>query len=62
MATLSDLQAAERKMRELLTSEGLPQPDDVEYGEAEVVFRWEEQKLAVAIDVTDDCLELLRDD
>ena len=41
-------------MRELLTAEGLPQPDEVEHREASVVLLWHETKLAVVIDLEDD--------
>jgi hypothetical protein len=44
-------EAAERAMREMLTGEGLPQPDEVEYREASVVLLWHETKLAVVIDL-----------
>ena len=44
---------AETKMRELLDEAGLPEPDDVEYGERSVYLRWIEQKLEVAIDLDD---------
>jgi len=44
---------AEAKMRELLDDAGLPEPDDVEYGERSVYLRWIEQKLEVAIDLDD---------
>jgi hypothetical protein len=61
MATIGDLHRAERSMRELLDGADLPQPDDVEYGEESVVLFWHEAKLVVQIDVTDECLEKLRD-
>ena len=44
---------AEAEMRELLDEAGLPEPDDVEYGERSVYLRWIEQKLEVAIDLDD---------
>lgn len=47
-------EAAERAMRELLTGEGLPQPDEVEYRESSIVLLWHETKLAVVIDLDDD--------
>ena len=53
MATIDQLEAAERAFRELLTDADLPQPDEVEYAEASVWFRWREQKLAVEVDVSD---------
>jgi hypothetical protein len=51
MAITTEHEAAERAMRELLPSTGLPQPDEVEYREASVVFLWHETKLAVVIDL-----------
>jgi hypothetical protein len=42
---------AEARMRELLDDAGLPEPDNVEYGERSVYLRWIEQKLEVAIDL-----------
>jgi hypothetical protein len=51
MATTSEHEAAERALRELLPRTGLPQPDEVEYREASVVFLWHETKLAVVIDL-----------
>jgi hypothetical protein len=62
VATISDLQAVERSMRELLDGEGLQQPDEVDYAEASIVLLWHDAKLTVVIDVTDDCLEPLLDD
>lgn len=51
MATLEELQAAERRLRELIHGEGLPQPDSVEYEAASLLFKWEEQKLAIVVDM-----------
>jgi hypothetical protein len=44
---------AEARMRELLETEGLPAPDEVEYEARSVYLRWVEQKLVVAIDLDD---------
>ena len=41
----------ERQVRDWLDEHGLPQPDEVEYPEASVVFLWHETKLAVVIDL-----------
>ena len=41
-------------MRELLTGEGLPQPDEVEYRDASIVLLWHETKLAVVVDLDED--------
>jgi hypothetical protein len=43
--------AAERDMRELLADAGLPEPDEVSYDEASVVFLWHDRKLAVVVDL-----------
>ncbi len=51
MPITSEHQAAERALRELLPSTGLPQPDEVEYRETSVVLLWHETKLAVVIDL-----------
>ena len=44
-------------MRELLRSEGMPQPDEVEYGFACVRFLYHESKLCVVIDLDPDAGE-----
>ena len=41
-------------MRELLTGEGLPQPDEVEYREESIVLLWHDTKLAVVIDLDEE--------
>ena len=51
MATLAQKKKAERRMRELLESNGLPQPDEVEYGFTCIRLLWREPKLAVVIDI-----------
>ncbi len=43
--------AAERDFRQLLRTGGVAQPDEVDYGQDELVFRWSEQKLAVVVDL-----------
>jgi len=42
---------AEHRMRELLRTEGLPQPDEVEYGEACVRFLFHDSKACVVVDL-----------
>jgi hypothetical protein len=44
---------AERRFRELLQANGLDAPDRVEYDPEELVFFWEEQKLAVVVEIGD---------
>ena len=41
---------AESRFRKLLTDAALPEPDDVEYEPASVVFFWHEPKVAVFVD------------
>jgi len=48
---------AERRLRELLTAEGLPQPDEVEYGHACVRFFFHESKACVIVDLEPDPAE-----
>ena len=40
-------------MRAIAVQAGLPQPDEVEYREDEVVFLWHETKLAVIVELGD---------
>ncbi|MGZ6604204.1 MAG: hypothetical protein ACXVFO_15305 [Solirubrobacteraceae bacterium] len=42
---------AEHRLRELLRAEGLPQPDEVEYGYACVRFIFYDSKTCVVIDL-----------
>jgi hypothetical protein len=37
-------------MRELITGAGLPQPDEVEYGETCIWLVWHDHKLVVSVD------------
>lgn len=53
-ATLKAKIDAEHRMRELLSSEGLPQPDAVEYGFWCVRFFFDEPKACVIIDLDPD--------
>ena len=48
--TLQMKMEAEHRLRELLRSEGLPQPDEVEYGESCVRFLFHESKACVVVD------------
>jgi hypothetical protein len=45
--------AAERRFRQLLVENGLEAPDRVEYDREELVFFWDEQKLAVVVELDD---------
>jgi hypothetical protein len=42
---------AEHRLRELLRAEGLPQPDEVEYGHTCLRFLFHESKTCVVIDL-----------
>ena len=42
---------SEHRLRELLRSEGLPQPDEVEYGTDCVRFLWLDRKVVVVVDL-----------
>lgn len=51
VATLKQKIAAEHKMRELIESEGLPEPSRIEYGYTCIRLIWEESKLCLVIDI-----------
>jgi hypothetical protein len=53
MATLKRKIEAETKMRELLENEGLPPPDEVEYGFGCIRLFWNQSKTVVVIDIDD---------
>jgi hypothetical protein len=53
MATLKQKIAAERAVREMLEDNGLPEPDQVEYGYGCIRFIFAEERLAVVIDIDD---------
>ena len=44
---------AESRLRRLLADAALPQPDDLEYTPASVIFRWQGPMVAVVIDFVD---------
>ena len=50
---ISDHEAAERDIRELLENNGMPQPDDVEYRERSIVPLFKEPKVALVIELDD---------
>jgi hypothetical protein len=54
MATLKKKIDAERRMRELLESGGLPEPDLIEYGDDCIRVFFEATKTVVVIDLDDD--------
>lgn len=51
MATLAQKIRAEKRLRELLAENGLPQPDFVEYGFTCVRFFFDDVKRVVIIDI-----------
>ena len=51
MATLKQKIEAECRMRELLEDNGLPPPDEVEYGYTCIRFFWHETKSVVVVDI-----------
>jgi hypothetical protein len=51
MASLEQKIAAEQRMRELIESEGLPEPDRIEYGYTCIRVFWEQSKLMLVIDI-----------
>ena len=51
MATLAQKIEMERRMRELLEANDIPQPDFVEYGFTCIRLFYEERKLVVVIDI-----------
>ena len=51
MATLQQKIDAEMKVRELVETEGLPEPDDIEYGQTCVRVFWNEPKLVLVVDI-----------
>ena len=53
MATLAQKIEAETRMRELLETNGLPQPDHVEYGFTCIRLFFNDTKQVVVIDVDD---------
>jgi hypothetical protein len=53
-ATLEAKVEAENRMRELLRSHGLPQPDEVEYGFWCVRFLFHDSKACIIIDLDPD--------
>jgi hypothetical protein len=51
MATLKQKIKAEASGRKMLEESGIPQPDDVEYGHTCIRFLWNEQKVALVIEI-----------
>lgn len=53
MAPIDIKQQAERRMRALLDSSGLPAPDEVQYGSHSIRLLWHDRQVAVVVDVSD---------
>jgi hypothetical protein len=53
MAPIDIKQRAERRIRALLDNAGLPEPDEVQYGQASIRLLWHDRKVAVVVDVSD---------
>lgn len=51
MASLAQKIECEQRMRKLLCENGLPEPDEVEYGYTCVRFFFEESKACVVVDI-----------
>jgi hypothetical protein len=51
MATLAQKIEAEEKMRRLLADNGMPEPDEVEYGHTCIRLLWHDQKAVVVVDI-----------
>ena len=51
MATLSEKIECEQRMRSLLRDNGLPEPDEVEYGYTCVRFFFDESQVCVVVDI-----------
>lgn len=45
---------AELRMLELLEQAGLPTPDEVEYGETEIRMLWNDKKVCVVVELSDE--------
>lgn len=53
MATLEEKIKAELLLRSMVTNEGLPEPDHIEYGHTCIRAIWTESKVALVIDIDD---------
>jgi hypothetical protein len=51
MAPIDEKQHAERKLRRLLEDYGLPEPDEVVYGEQVIELLWHDRKVAVVVEL-----------
>ncbi len=53
MATLAQKIRAEKRMRDLLEENGMPQPDHVEYGFGCIRLFFEPNKVVIVVDIDD---------
>jgi hypothetical protein len=51
MATFKQKLAAERRIRELIETEGLPTPNRIEYGHTCIRLFWDASKVVLVIDI-----------
>jgi hypothetical protein len=51
MATLAQKIQCEQQAREMLRSEGLPEPDWIEYGHTCIRLFWERSKVVLVVDI-----------
>jgi hypothetical protein len=54
MASIEELEQLDRKVRDLLSEQGLPAPSGVEYGFQCVRFFWHDSNVALVVDLEDD--------
>lgn len=54
MATVEQKIATERRARELLAEQGLPEPTVIEYGHTCIRLIWVQSRLALRIDIDDE--------
>jgi hypothetical protein len=51
MATLKQKIEAEMRVREILADNGVPAPDEIEYGHTCIRCFWDEPKLVLVVDI-----------
>ena len=51
MATLAQKIKAETMVREMIAENGLPEPDDIEYGFTCIRVLWNDPKVALVVDI-----------
>ena len=53
MATLKQKIKAELRVREMLADNGVPAPDEIEYGHTCIRAFWHEPKIVIVVDIDD---------